>query len=62
MTTISLDTKTMHPWHDINRLLSNAKSLKVKAGGRTYAGDATLEDVDGHLTLKFAVRRLKVVK
>ena len=62
MKTLSLDTKTMHPWHDISRMLSNVKSLTVKAGGRTYDGEATLEDDNGHLTLKFAARRLKVVK
>lgn len=55
---ISLDTKTMHPWHDINRMLSNAKSLTVKAGGRTYDGAATLEDDNGNLTLVFPPRRL----
>lgn len=56
---ITLDTTTMSPWADIHRLLSNAKSLTVKAGGRTYDGEATLEDADGHLTLAFAARRLK---
>ena len=59
---ITLDTKTMDPWHDINRMLSNAKSLMVKAGGRAYAGKATLEDADGHLTLEFTVRQLKTKK
>lgn len=59
MKTLSLDTKTMHPWHDVSRLLSNAKSLKVKVGGRTYAGEATLEDDNGHLTLAFAAKKAK---
>ena len=62
MTTLSLDTKTMSPWHDINRMLSNAKSLTVRAGGRTYKGAATLEDADGHLTLAFAARQMKAKK
>ncbi|KKM27124.1 hypothetical protein LCGC14_1577850 [marine sediment metagenome] len=59
---IDLDTNTMSPWADIHRLLSNAKSLKVKAGGRNYAGKATLEDDNGHLTLAFAARRVKAKK
>ena len=59
---ITLDTKTMAPWADIHRLLSNAKSLKVKAGGRNYDGEATLEDDNGHLTLAFAAQRLKAKK
>ena len=62
MTTLSLDTNTMSPWADIHRLLSNAKSLKVKAGRRIYDGEATLEDHDGHLVLVFAARRLKAKK
>ncbi len=50
----TIDTKTMSPWHDISRMLSNARSLKVKCGGKTYDGKATLESVDGHLVLEFA--------
>lgn len=57
---IALDTTTMSPWADIHRLLSNAKSLTVKAGGRNYKGEATLEDDDGHLTLSFPPRKLMV--
>ena len=53
----TIDTKTMSPWHDISRMLSNARSLKVKCGGKTYDGAATLESVDGHLTLAFAPQR-----
>ena len=53
MKTVSFDTKTMSPWSDIHRLLSNAKTLKVAAGGKIYEGKATLEDADGHLTLVF---------
>ncbi len=59
MTTVSFDTKTMSPWADVFGLLSNAKSLKVTAGGRTYDGKATLEDDNGHLTLAFAPRHIK---
>ncbi len=52
---IDIDTKTMHPRHDISRVLSNVKSLTVKAGSKTYSGEATLEDADGngHLVLSF---------
>ena len=55
----TLDTKTMSPYHEINKLMSNARSLKVKAGGRTYEGEATLEDAngDGHLVLTFAGKK-----
>ena len=56
---ITLDTIAMYPWHDINRMMSNAKSLTVKAGGRKYEGEATLEDDNGHLTLTFAPRQPK---
>ena len=59
MTTLPIDTKTMHPWHDINRMLSNAKSLKVRAGRRVYSGAATLEGADGHLTLVFKAKKAK---
>ena len=60
MKTLSLDTNTMSPWADIHRLLSNAKSLRVHAGGRIYRGEATLDDDNGHLTLNFVPRRLSV--
>jgi hypothetical protein len=59
MTILPIDTKTMHPWHEISRLLINAKSLKVKAGGRVYSGAATLEGDDGHLTLVFKAKKAK---
>ncbi len=57
MTTLLIDTKTMHPWHDISRMLNNARSLKVKAGGRIYEGEAMLESTDGHLVLSFAAKK-----
>ena len=55
----TFDTKTMSPYHEINKLMSNARSLKVKAGGRTYEGEATLEDAngDGHLVLTFKAKK-----
>ena len=58
----TFDTKTMSPWHELNRMLSNVRSLKVKAGGKTYEGQATLEDAagDGHLVLEFAKVKAKV--
>ena len=50
----TIDTKTMHPWHEISGILNNAKSLKVKAGGRTYEGQADLDiDGQGNVTLAF---------
>ena len=61
---IKFDTKTMSPWHDVFRMLSNARSLKVEAGGQTYEGKAYLDDSDqGHLVLTFpakVVRKKKV--
>ena len=62
MTTLSLDTKTMAPWADIHRLLSNAKSLKVTAGGQVYEGAAILKSTDGHLNLVFPDKAKKVRK
>lgn len=59
MTTLPIDTKTMYPWHDINRMMSNAKSLTVRAGSQTYQGAATLENQDGHLTLVFKAKKAK---
>lgn len=59
-----LDTATMHPWREINRMLQNARSLTVKAGGRTYEGEAVLEDAegDGHLVLTFTAKHLVKAK
>ena len=62
MTTLSLDTKTMSPWHDINRMLSNAKSLKVTAGGQVHEGAAILKSTDGHLNLVFPDKPKKKAK
>ncbi len=53
---IDIDTKTMHPRHDISRALSNIKSLTVKIGGKAYSGPATLEDEEGHLVLSFKAK------
>ncbi len=55
----ALDTKTMSPDHEFNKLMSNARSLKVVAGRRTYEGEAMLEDAngDGHLVLTFKAQK-----
>ncbi|KKK78041.1 hypothetical protein LCGC14_2847550, partial [marine sediment metagenome] len=46
---IDLDTTTMTPAAEISRLMRNARSLRVKVGGKVYAGPATLGDEDdGH--------------
>lgn len=64
MKSLPFDTTTMTPWHDISRMLNNARSLKVKIGGKTYQGAATLEDTndDGHLVLAFAAKKAKAKK
>ena len=51
---MQIDTKTMSPWHDISRILGNAKSLVVMIGDDVHAGLAELEiDGQGVVTLAF---------
>lgn len=57
---IDLDTTTMTPAAEISRLMRNARSLRVKVGGKVYAGPATLGDEDdGHLLLEFPAAKKK---
>ena len=59
---MEIDTKTMHPWHDISRVLLNARSLTVKIGNETYAGEATLESDNGEVTLSFPAKKKRAKK
>ena len=54
MKSIEFDLMQLAPWAEIHRLLTNAKTLTVKAGKTTYAGEAELIDAldNGHLVLK----------
>lgn len=58
---VTIDTSTMSPYHEFSKLMSNARSLKVKIGSETHEGTAVLsdEDGDGHLVLAFKGKKAK---
>lgn len=43
--------KTLAPWADVGSLLFNAKSLTIKAGGKTYGGNMTISEDANHVTI-----------
>lgn len=54
MKTIETDTRTLAPWADVLGILSNAKTLTVKAGKKRHSGLANLAiDDHGNVVLEF---------
>jgi hypothetical protein len=63
---MKIDTTTLAPWADINRLFSNMKTLTVKVGDDEYEGEAEIDSDNGAVTISFpalkkAKRHLRVV-
>ena len=54
---MKIDTKTMSPWHEINQVMSNMRSLSVAVGKETFAGSAELVNDNGDITLKFPAKK-----
>ncbi|MDP3673959.1 MAG: hypothetical protein Q8R44_02510 [Novosphingobium sp.] len=43
MAKVTTDGRTLTPWSDVSRILSNAKTLRIKVNGTVFAGLMTLE-------------------
>lgn len=51
---MKIDTTTLTPWAEVNRILSNAKTITVTVGDDEHKGDADLSiDDHGNVTLAF---------
>jgi|TARA_Y100000310_G_scaffold179038_1_gene179011 hypothetical protein len=49
---VKTNGKTLSPWAEVNSIISNAKSLTIKAGGKTYSGAMTISaDDHGDVTI-----------
>jgi hypothetical protein len=49
----------MAPWAEVNSILSNMRSLVIKAEGKKISGTAELSIDDGHVILDFSKKRKK---
>lgn len=54
-----LDISNMAPWAEVNSILSNMRSLVIKAEGKKISGTAELSIDDGHVILDFSKKRKK---
>lgn len=58
---MQIDTATLTPWADFNRVIRNARSLSVRIGKTEHVGDCemTFDDETGRVTLAFPAKKGK---
>ena len=58
------NTAELTPWADFLRIMNNARSLSVEAGGKTHTGEFDMDiDDDGCVTIAFpALAKKRVVR
>ena len=55
MTMVTTDSRTLNPWSEVHRILSNAKALRVKHGSVVIEGPCDISiDEQGLVEIVFA--------